>query len=51
MLDKDLQKFYYALGILMYQGYGLSEATPIISTNGPRRHVFGSSGVLVRPST
>ena len=33
----------------MYQGYGLSEATPIISTNGPRRHTFGSSGVLVRP--
>ena len=49
LLDKDLQKFYYALGIPMYQGYGLSEATPIISTNGPRRHVFGSSGVLVRP--
>lgn len=36
LLDKDLQKFYYALGIPMYQGYGLSEATPIISTNGPR---------------
>lgn len=49
LLDKDLQKFYYALGIPMYQGYGLSEATPIISTNGPRRHTFGSSGVLVRP--
>ena len=48
LLDKDLQKFYYALGIPMYQGYGLSEATPIISTNGPR-HTFGSSGVLVRP--
>lgn len=49
LLDKDLQKFYYALGIPMYQGYGLSEATPVISTNGPKRHAFGSSGVLVRP--
>lgn len=49
LLDKDLQKFYYALGIPMYQGYGLSEATPVISTNGPKRHTFGSSGVLVRP--
>ena len=49
LLDEDLQKFYYALGIPIYQGYGLSEATPIISTNGPRRHTFGSSGVLVRP--
>lgn len=49
LLDKDLQKFYYAIGLPMYQGYGLSEATPIISTNGPRRHTFGSSGVLVQP--
>lgn len=49
LLDKDLQKFYYAIGIPMYQGYGLSEATPVISTNGPERHRFGSSGVLVSP--
>lgn len=49
LLDKDLQRFYYAIGIPMYQGYGLSEATPIISSNGPRRHAFGSSGVLVKP--
>lgn len=49
LLDKDLQKFYYAIGLPMYQGYGLSEATPIISTNGPERHQFGSSGVLVQP--
>ncbi|MDR2970151.1 MAG: AMP-binding protein [Tannerellaceae bacterium] len=49
LLDKDLQKFYYALGMPMYQGYGLSEATPVISTNGPRRYRFGSSGVPVQP--
>lgn len=49
LLDKDLQKFFYAIGLPMYQGYGLSEATPVISTNGPHRHAFGSSGVLVRP--
>lgn len=49
LLDKDLQKFYYAIGMPMFQGYGLSEATPVISTNGPRRHRFGSSGVLVKP--
>ncbi len=49
LLDKDLQKFYYAIGLPMYQGYGLSEATPVISTNGPRHHRFGSSGVLVQP--
>lgn len=49
LLDKDLQKFYCAIGIPMYQGYGLSEATPVISSNGPRHYRFGSSGVLVRP--
>jgi long-chain acyl-CoA synthetase len=49
LLDKDLQKFYYAIGMPMYQGYGLSEATPVISTNGPGRHLFGSSGVPVQP--
>lgn len=49
LLDKDLQKFYYALGIPMYQGYGLSEATPVISSNVPPKHTFGSSGVLVQP--
>ncbi|MDD6210048.1 MAG: AMP-binding protein [Bacteroidales bacterium] len=49
LLDKDLQKFYYAIGIPMYQGYGLSEATPVISSNTPSCHRFGSSGVLVKP--
>ncbi|MDR1624059.1 MAG: AMP-binding protein [Tannerellaceae bacterium] len=49
LLDKDLQKFYYTIGMPMFQGYGLSEATPVISTNGPRHHLFGSSGVLVQP--
>lgn len=49
LLDKELQKFYYALGIPMYQGYGLSEATPVISTNTPKRHKLGSSGILVTP--
>lgn len=49
LLGKDLQEFFYAIGIPMYQGYGLSEATPIISSNGPYKHRFGSSGVLVQP--
>ena len=49
LLDKDLQKFYCAIGIPMFQGYGLSEATPVLSSNGPKKHRFGSSGVLVKP--
>jgi long-chain acyl-CoA synthetase len=49
LLDIELQKFFYAIGIPMYQGYGLSEATPIISTNCQRKHKMGSSGILVSP--
>ena len=49
LLDKDLQKFYVGIGIPMYQGYGLSEATPVISSNGPELYRFGSSGKLVKP--
>lgn len=49
LLDIDLQKFFYAIGIPMYQGYGLSEASPIISSNAPHKHKLGSSGFLVKP--
>ena len=49
LLDKELQNFYLGVGMPMYQGYGLSEATPVISSNGPDRYRFGSSGKLVVP--
>lgn len=49
LLDIDLQRFFYAIGMPMFQGYGLSEATPIISSNGLKRHKLGSSGYLVSP--
>lgn len=49
LLDKDLQRFYIGIGLPMYQGYGLSEATPVISTNTPEYYRLGSSGKLVQP--
>ncbi len=49
LLDKNLQKFYIGIGIPMFQGYGLSEATPVLSSNGPEKYRFGSSGKLVKP--
>ena len=49
LLDIDLQRFFYAVGMPVFQGYGLSEATPIISSNGLKRHKLGSSGYLVSP--
>ncbi len=48
LLDIDLQRFFYAIGIPIFQGYGLSEASPVISSNGPDLHKLGSSGYLVK---
>ncbi len=47
LLDIELQRFYYAIGIPMFQGYGLTEASPIISANVPKKHKLGSSGSIV----
>jgi long-chain acyl-CoA synthetase len=47
LLDLELQKFFYAIGLPMYQGYGLSEASPVISSNNIRDHKMGSSGKIV----
>ncbi len=49
LLDIELQRFFYAIGIPVYQGYGLSEAAPVISSNAPDKHKLGSSGFLVKP--
>lgn len=48
LLDVELQRFFYAIGIPMLQGYGLSEASPIISSNALNRHKLGSSGSPVK---
>lgn len=47
LLDIEFQKFFFAIGMPMFQGYGLTEASPIISSNSKARHKFGSSGNLV----
>ncbi len=44
LLDIELQRFFYALGMPMYQGYGLTEAAPVISSNSPANHKMGTSG-------
>ncbi len=48
LLDIELQRFFYAIGIPMFQGYGLSEASPVISGNTQRKHKLGSSGIVVK---
>ncbi len=48
LLDIELQRFFYALGMPVCQGYGLTEAAPVISSNVPQNIKFGSSGKLVK---
>ncbi len=48
LLDVELQRFFYAVGLPICQGYGLTEAAPVISSNVPNDVVFGSSGKLVK---
>ena len=48
LLDIELQRFFYAIGMPMCQGYGLSEASPVISSNALHAIKFGSSGKLVK---
>lgn len=48
LLDLELQQFFYAIGIPVCQGYGLSEAAPIISSNSLKYIKMGTSGRLVK---
>ena len=43
-LDLELQIFFKYLGIPLLQGYGLTETSPIVSTNLKEDHLLGSIG-------
>jgi long-chain acyl-CoA synthetase len=42
-LSKELADFFWTVGIPIYQGYGLTETSPIVSSNYPENRM-GSSG-------
>ncbi len=48
LLDIELQRFFFAIGTPVYQGYGLTEAAPVISSNSPQSVKFGSSGKAIK---
>jgi long-chain acyl-CoA synthetase len=43
-LSKDVAEFVDALGITVYEGYGLTETSPIATANRPGAHRIGSVG-------
>jgi long-chain acyl-CoA synthetase len=45
-LSKSLAEFFWSVGIPIYQGYGLTETSPIVSSNFPINRV-GSSGLPI----
>ncbi len=43
-LNADLACFFYGAGIPVYEGYGLTEAGPVVACNTPDRNRVGSVG-------
>ncbi len=48
LLEAKQQRFFAAIGVPVFQGYGLTEAAPIISSNSPLRYKFGTSGMVAK---
>jgi long-chain acyl-CoA synthetase len=44
-LNKQLAEFFDGIGVVIYQGYGMTEASPVISVNRIGRNKFGTVGI------
>ena len=47
-LSKDLAEFFVGAGVMIYEGYGLTETSPVIAVNGPGRWKLGTVGKAIR---
>jgi long-chain acyl-CoA synthetase len=43
-LNREIEAFFLAAGLLICQGYGLTESSPLITANTPTAYKFGSVG-------